>query len=51
MWVELTILLKYMMYFYQNLIVGKAAEFGTDPFYYYFIKIIEQGILSHHHFP
>ncbi len=32
------------IYFYQNLIVGKAAEFGTDPFYYYFIKIIEQGI-------
>ncbi|NQW43005.1 MAG: hypothetical protein HQ463_06200 [Bacteroidetes bacterium] len=32
------------IYFYQNLIVGKASEFGTDPFYYYFIKIIEQGI-------
>lgn len=32
------------IYFYQNLIVGKAAEFGTEPFYYYFIKIIEQGI-------
>ena len=32
------------IYFYENLIVGKAAEFGTEPFYYYFIKVIEQGI-------
>jgi phosphatidylinositol glycan class B len=31
-------------YFYINLVQGKAAEFGTEPFYYYLIKISESAI-------
>ncbi len=32
-------------YFSVNLIQGKAAEFGTDPFYYYILKFLEQGFM------
>lgn len=31
-------------YFYQNLVLDKASNFGTDPFYYYFYKPILKGI-------
>lgn len=32
-------------YFYQNLIAGKAAEFGTEPFWWYLTAFLEKGIL------
>ncbi len=31
-------------YFYINLVEGKAAEFGTEPFYYYLLKFLESGV-------
>jgi phosphatidylinositol glycan class B len=28
-------------YFYQNIVLNKASNFGTDPWYYYFVKFLE----------
>lgn len=32
-------------YFYQNIVENKAAYFGVEPWYWYFIKIIDEGIV------